>query len=392
MDKHMTRALSNRKPIFGWFGLFVGVMIAFVGILPTATAQTITVQRVATGLENPRGIAVMPDGRLVVVEAGTGLDSIDPLDDSGKLSIFDDLNGDGDYDDDGEITRLFSHIPSYNALTKFGTQRDEVGGAGDVLLLDDGRIFYTNDDPFEIISIVKVTPEGSNIGNLLVRDATMNALAYDPATEMVYVAESGANRLSAVNLDGEDRVITEFPRLAHDQQPVPSGIAFDARTGDILVTLFSGQIWDYYESTLAFMPGDSKVVRVDPATGDITDEITGLTTAVDVAIDEAGNIYVAQLTTVWPAAPMPPKIDLFDPNIPPDAGGYARFTGRVSLYPADDGEPVILADRLDAPPNITYADGVLYISVGQGTPGRSIIGSDGLTQITGEIYRITGFR
>jgi len=36
----------------------------------------------------------MSDGRLVVVEAGTGYESTDPLEDSGKLSIFDDLRND----------------------------------------------------------------------------------------------------------------------------------------------------------------------------------------------------------------------------------------------------------------------------------------------------------
>jgi sugar lactone lactonase YvrE len=370
--------------------LGLGLLTLLLGIPVTAQEGPI-IKRVATGLLNPRGIAVMPDGRLVVIEAGTGYETTDPLDDSGKLSIFDDLNNDGDYDDDGEITRIFSFIPSYNALTTFGTQHDEVGGAGDVVRLDDGRILYTHDDPFEKVSIVKVSPEGRNVGDLLVRDATMNAIAYDPKSEILYVVESGLNQLSAVTLDGEFRTITPFPLLAHDQQAVPSGIAFDARTDDVLVALFSGQLLDYYGTTLSFMPGDSKIVRVDPETGTQTDEIVGLTTAVDVAIDEMGNIFVVELTTVWPVALMPRGFKLYDPDAPPDAGGYARYTGRVMMYPADEGDPILLADGLDTPTNITYAKGALYVSTGQGTPGRSIIGPAGLTQIVGEIYRITNY-
>jgi hypothetical protein len=63
----------------------------------------------------------------------------------------------------------------------------------------------------------------------------------------------------------------------------------------------------------------------------------------------------------------------------------------VTLYPAAGGSPVILASGLDAPTNITYADGVLYVSTGQGTPGRPILAPDGLTRIDGAIYQITDY-
>jgi hypothetical protein len=266
-----------------------------------------------------------------------------------------------------------------------------VGGAGDVIRLDDEQILYTHDDPFEKVSIVKVNPEGRNVGDLLVRGATMNAIVYDPESKVLYVVESGLNLLTAVTLVGEVRNITPFPLLAHNQQAVPSGIALDVRTNDLLVTLFSGQILDYHGTILSFMPGDSKIVRVDPETGTRTDEIVGLTTAVDVAIDEIGNIFVVELTTVWPTALMPRGFELYDPDAPPDAGGYARYTGRVTMYPTEEGDPIILVDGLDTPTNITYANSALYVSTGQGTPGRSIIGPDGLTNIVGEIYRITNY-
>ncbi|MEQ9033124.1 MAG: hypothetical protein RLP44_30685, partial [Aggregatilineales bacterium] len=162
----------------------------------------------------------------------------------------------------------------------------------------------------------------------------------------------------------------------------------DPLTGDMLVTLFSGQLWDYYGSILSFVPGASKVIRINPETGDYSDEITGLTTAVDIATDDNGNRYVVEMTTVWATPTMSHDFDLYDPNALPDAGGYARFTGRVTLFPADHSEPVVLADGLDQPTNVTYHDGMLYISTGQGTPGRPIWGEHGLTQIVGELYTI----
>ena len=43
--------------------------------------------------------------------------------------------------------------------------------------------------------------------------------------------------------------------------------------------------------------------------------------------------------------------------------------------------------------NVTVApDGALYVSTGQGTPGRPIPGPQGRTEIVGEVLRITGYK
>lgn len=383
----------------GWWAcriLGIGILLTFLaGCQSSAAPETVT--RIATGLENPRGVAVLPDGRLLVVEAGNGLDTDDSTLETGRVSVFDDLNNDGDYDDAGEILPVVSQIPSYNTLTLFGTGHDEVGGADDIVLLEDGRIFFTRDDPSAEyaadgqprgINVVELGPDFTLRGNLVFRNATLNAVAFDADSEVFYVAESGANRLIAVTMDGTTRTVAEFPPLAQGQQAVPAGLAVDPTTGDVLVALFSGQIGDYFGSVLSFMPGAAKVVRVNPTTGSQVDAIAGLTTAVDVAVDTAGNIFVVELTGIWPSARLPRDFDLFDPNAAPDPGGYRRFAGSVTLYPADGGEPVPLASGLDSPTNITYADGELYVSLGQGTPGRPIIGPAGSTHIVGEIYRI----
>ncbi|MDH4277278.1 MAG: ScyD/ScyE family protein [Acidimicrobiia bacterium] len=364
---------------------------------PSGLAPAAATTRVATRLQNPRGVTVLPDGRLVVVEAGNGIETVDAASETGRVSVFEDLNDDGDYDDPGEIEPVVSQIPSYNTLTQFGTGHDEVGGAGDIVSLGDGRMLLTRDDPSEGyladgsptgINVVEFSLESGMGGNLIVRNATMNALAYDRAAEILYVVESGANRLIAVTLDGTIRPVAEFSPLEQGQQAVPAGVTLDPTNGDVLVALFSGQIDDYFGSILSFWPGSAKIVRVDPATGRQTDAITGLTTAVDVAVDDVGNMFVVELTSVWPSARMPRDFDLFDPDAAPDPGGYTRFAGSVTLYPADGGEPVVLANRLDQPTNITYVDQALYVSVGQGTPGRRILGPTGSTVITGELHRI----
>ncbi len=353
-----------------------------------SAAQNVTVARIATGLQNPRGIAVLPDGRLLVAQAGTGHSSSQSPGYSGKLSLLSDWNGDGDYDDAAEVIDVQKDLPSYNILYQMNPGRDEVIGIGDVIALDDGRIFYTLDDNFKQLAIVELEPDFSRVGNFHLADGSMNSLAYDSDSETIYFAESSNNAVGAVTLAGDYRQVARFDLMAHGQQAVPAGIAIDPSSGDLLVALFTGQLWVYYGGSLSYMPGDAKVLRVDPRTGSIRDEITNLTTAVDLAVDKAGNIFLVELTTQWPTPMVDQEFDLFAPAGPPDPGGYPRFSGRISLYPVDGSEPVILADGLDQPTNITYHDGRLYVSTGQGTPKRRIWSVDGITRITGEIYLI----
>lgn len=368
-------------------------------------AQAVTVTRIAGSLHNPRGVAVLPDGRLLVVEAGLGTDAPGEAEGSGQISQFEDRNADGDYDDAGERTPLLRQFASYNSLREFRTGHDEVFGLSDILLVGDERIFFTKDDPFATPSrnrgeegfygntgIFEINTDRTESSLFVKRSATLNAFVYDPQRETFYVTESGYNRIMAVTLAAEEPVVVaQLDYLAHNQQPVPSGIALDPQTGDVLVALFSGFVHDYFGTSIGFLPGDAKIVRIDPDSGSVTDAVTGLTTAIDVAADADGNIYVAELTTAWPTAPMPQDFDLYALDALPDPGGYARYSGRVSLYPVDGGAPVILADGLDTPTNITYDDGRLFVSSGLGTPWRSVLTPDGIGQIEGALYLIEGF-
>ena len=358
-----------------------------------------TIEVILTGLENPRGIAVGPAGELFVTEAGTGFDAVDPTENTGKLTVFSDRNGDGDYDDPGEFERWFSHFPTYNANQFFRTHRDEVSGAAEVLLHRDGRLFLSVDGGLDDIALFEISPEG-RVGRNLYPRSNLNGLAFDAQEEHIYGAASTANRLVEISLDGEIREVVAFPLLDSGQQAVPAGVSLDSETGDVLVALFSGAaVDDETGEVVPFFPGEAKIVRVNPQTGAFTDEITGLTTVVDLAADANGNIFVVELTSAA-ADPLPVLFDLFDPDAPPLHGGYLRFSGRVTLYPPGGELPRVLADGLDMPTNITLAQAptgtgevadVLYISTGQGTPSRPIPGPDGATTIVGEVVRISNY-
>ncbi len=336
-------------------------------------------------------MVVGPAGALFVAEAGTGYAAVDPTQMTGKLTKFTDRNGDGDFDDAGEAERWFSHLPTYNAEHFTNSVRDEVGGPSDMLLHRDGRIYLSMDGGFDKQALVEISSEG-RIGRTLADRSNMNGIAFDLDQERIYAVESSFNQLIEVTLDGQLRAIVVFPLLDSDQQAVPAGLTVDPQTGEILVALFSGAVVDDETGdVILFVPGDAKVVRVNPETGQFTDEITGLTTAVDVAMDGAGNVFVVEMASAF-VEPFPSGFDLLDPDASPLHGGYQRYSGRVTLYPPDGGPPRVLADGLDTPTNITVApDGALYVSTGQGTPGRPIPGPDGPTTIVGEIVRISNF-
>jgi len=368
-----------------------GCGTSFSGSASDQGDLTPTVEVILTNLENPRGIVVFENGDLLVTEAGTGLRSVDPTLWSGKLTRFSDINGDGDFNDEAEAEPWFSHFPSYNALSTYATGGDEVGGPVDVLRHSDGRVFLSVDGGPDEIALHVISPERS-VGRTLADRANMNGIAFDRDEGRLYAVESGTNTLIEISYQSEIREIVSFPPLNSGQQAVPAGLTVDPRTGEVLVALFSGRVIDDETGeTIPFVAGEAKIVRVDPQTGQVTDEITGLTTAVDLAIDSAGNLIVVEMASDF-ADILPRSYDLFDASAPAVHGGYLRYSGRLTLFPASGAPPRILLKGLDAPTNITLgSEGALYLSTGQGTPGRAIPGPDGLRNIVGEILRITNY-
>ena len=351
----------------------------------------VTVEVILTGLQNPRGVSLDAEGGLLVAEAGSGDDAPDVRQRSGRLTRFIDRNGDGDFTDPGETEPWFEHLASYNAMNVYATGRDEVSGPSDVTVHGDGRVFLSVDGGFDEFALWEISPGGSIGRNLSARsNMTGIGLAMDERT--IFATESTLNQLIEVSLEtGDRRDIISFSTLDSGQQAVPAGLAVDPRNGHVLVALFSGVAQADDGGFIPFVPGDAKVVRVDPLTGRVVGEIPGLTTAVDVAVDALGNVFVVEMAADH-AELFADTADLHDSDATPRHGGYLRFSGKVTVYPADGGPPRILAEGLDAPTNITLGhDGALYVSTGQGTPGRPIPGSDGPTVIVGEVIRITGF-
>ena len=361
-----------------------------------------------TDLENPRGVGIDAEGGLLIAEAGYGEDADDLILRTGRLTRFLDLDGDGDFDDPGEAERWLDNLFSFNSVNKYQTGRDEVSGATDVLVHDDGRVFLSLDGGIDETGGTFILFEMDGKGTLLreiPQDSNMTGIGFAPGQSSVYATQSTLNSLIEIDLAGGGRrEVVVFEDLYSGQQAVPAGLGVDPTTGDVLVALFSGVAKAEGVACrfvpdvmcdgryLPLVPTDAKVVRVDPETGIVTDEVAGLTAAVDVAADDEGNVFVVEMAADH-AQLFHPGVDLFAPDIPALHGGYVRFSGKVTMYPAGGSPPRVLAGGLDQPTNVTVGpDGALYVSTGQGTPGRPIPGPGGRTVIVGEVIRITGYR
>ena len=371
--------------------LFSTAMAACSATGSSDAPESVNVAVILTDLRNPRGVALDTDGGLVVAEAGLGDDARDVTDRTGRLTRFVDLDGNGFFGDPGEVEPWFEHLASYNAMDVYATGRDEVSGPSDVTLHTDGRLYLTVDGGFEEFALFEISSD-SSMGRNLASRSNMTGIVLSRDERSLFVTESTLNQLIEITLDtGARREITMFPALDSGQQAVPAGLALDPRDGTILVAFFSGVAQAADGSYVPFVAGDAKVVRVDPSTGSVSDEITGLTTAVDVAVDALGNIYVVEMASDF-AGLLEHGANLFDPDADPLHGGYLRYSGSVTMFPEDGSHPVVLVRGLDAPTNITLgSDRALYVSTGQGTPGRPIPGPGGSVVIVGEVVRITGF-
>ena len=370
--------------------------------------QVLTVEVVITDMENPRGVGIDAEGALLIAEAGYGEDADAPILMTGRLTRFLDLNGDGDFLDPGEAERWLDNLYGFNSVNKYETGRDEVSGATDVLVHEDGRVLLSLDGGIDQSGGTFILFELDRHGTVL-REinqySNMTGIGFALDQRSVYATQSTHNSLIEIGLeDGDVREIVTFQDLHSGQQAVPAGLGVDPTTGDVLVALFSGVAKAEGEACrfvpdvmcdgryLPLVPTDAKIVRVDPATGAVTDEVTGLTAAVDVAADSEGNVFAVEMAADH-AQLFHLGVDLFLADLPALHGGYIRFSGRVTMYPADGGEPRVLAEGLDQPTNVTVApDGALYVSTGQGTPGRPIPGPQGTTEIIGEVLRITGYK
>lgn len=346
-----------------------------VVVVPEALERRILPRaRVATDLQNPRGMLPRGDREMLVSLAGTGDPGAAP---SGALIALVDGDGDGVYDErrvllDGQTSRNIVDIVRRDEV--FGMAGIAEGGGAVLVSLayfgGPSTIFRVDGD--EVVEWSRV------FGNI-------NDLEYDPGRKSwVGVSSSSDEIVRLQPARGSNRIL-KVPPLPEGQDPVPGYLRHDPKTEDLLVTLFSGSTeGEEGGKGIELLPGAGGIVRVDPETGDLRWVVTGLTAPTDLEIGPDGRLYVLEFCSHF-EDPVEGRAAMWKAAT---HGGFRRFSGRLLAIERDSGEVTVVADGLDGPTNLALDGRDLYIAQGMGTPGRPIPGPDGTVPLTGFIERV----
>lgn len=357
------------RPVIRSLAVFLLSGLSLAGI---AHAQSVTV--VATGLDNPRGVAISPNGTVYVAEAGTGGTVTCIPAPTGGQRCYGESGAITRIDGILETTRVLSGLPSL--ATASGT---EATGPHDIafqgnqlyftigwggapagrnhpnltglmgglfgtlnLLRHDGRwsveqdlAAYENSDPNN--DGVDSNPYGliTSRGRRIVVDAGGNSL--------LEVAANSSIRTLATFADGS-ALAPPFlglpPGTRIPTDAVPTSVA-EAPDGSYYVGQLTG---------FPFPPGGANVYKVPAKGGAPVVYASGFTNIIDVAVDRDGALYVLELSSAG----------LLSGNL----------TGRlVRVDPVTRQQDELLSD-LFAPGGIAIdKNGSLYITVGSILPG-----------------------
>ena len=336
-------------------------------------------KRIASALENPRGLIVEPDGSLLVAAAGKG-DEAEPL--TGRLLRLRDHNHDGDYDDSGERETVLDEQLSVNIVEVVG--RDEVFGMaaahrGGASTLVSHALFDGTSTLFEI------TGDGGALEKSRIR-GNLNHLAYHPGLEAWFAVSSSVDQILRITPQGESSIVSILPPLTEGQDAVPGYLRHDPTTEKLLVSFFSGSpLGESAGTGIELERRAGGILELDPVSGNTQLAVGGLTAPTDFVVDSDGTIYALEFCDEF-LDPMSRREDLKRDHV--SHGGFRRFSGRLLRIRRDSGAIDVLAKDLETPTNLTLDGRRVLVSQGMGTPGRMIPHSDGPMPLVGFIESI----
>jgi sugar lactone lactonase YvrE len=302
-----------------------------LSLLLAACAPRSGLVEIASGLTNPRAIAVEPDGALLVAEAGTGADD-------GRVARVDRA---------GRATVLLERLPSfpYTPSEIVGPAAVRPGPDGLYVLLGLGRderrsggLLRLREGDLELLASLRFAARSAPDGDTTISNPFDVWLEPDGTA---YVSDASANVVWRVDPDRRVSVHVAWTAL---QNPVPTGLA-RGPDGDYYVALFSPE---------PHAPGTGQVVRFDRS-GQRAVAVDGLTMPIALAFERDGALLVLELGSGFrPDA---------QPAFPACAGRLLRVAGR---------RREVVAERLDRPTDVAVGpDGAIYLTIGGafGRPG-----------------------
>lgn len=304
--------------------------------LPTHVQSKVTITTLAEGLFNPVGLALLPDGGVLIAEEGTG-----ERDTSAGVSLL---------TADGELGRLISGFPS-------GRDSGDLSGVALVGVSPDGETLYIGhfnsqqlytlptqdaqslpDAPFSADDMGTAMERLNNVFLLNPFDMTFDA------DGIPVVSDASGNGVAKEQSGGTTRFIHRFNELNYPNDdrlsidPVPTGITHI--DGEYYVTLFGG---------CPYPPNSGELVAIDEERNQRI-VVDNLSMPIDVEVDADGIIWILEFGS-------------FDDEGSCFSGtGYQPETGRLSRL-LDDGTLEIVVDGLDFPGAVLpMPDGSLLVS------------------------------
>jgi len=341
-------------------------------LIPGVAAADSQVTVVATGLDNPRGLAFAPNGELYVAEAGRG----------GAGPCFDGPEGEACFGttgaiarvDGGTVERVVTGLPSLA-----GADGGGAGGPHKLSFLGRGNLYVTIGLGGDLGFRAALGPAGALAGtviranvddgsvriaaDLVAHEDPLNPDQGDPGSEVdsnpygvlatpqgVYATDAGGNDLLFTDRRGRTQTVAVFhatmvdappflglpPGAKMPMQAVPTGVAQGA-DGALYVSQLTG---------FPFPVGGSSIWRVQPGSAP-TVFATGFTNVVDIAAGPDGSLYVVEIA----------KHGLL-------AGfGSGDFGGRLVRVAPDGTSTTLLENPLFAPGGVAVGrDGAIYVT------------------------------
>jgi hypothetical protein len=290
-----------------------GVLVVLAGVLPTAYS-TLSAQApvvMASGLDNPRGLAFGPGGGLYVIEAGRGGTS---------TLCLPNPNGPGErcYGATGAVTlvsgvgqqqRVLTGLPSLAGPTGaeatgphdiafgFGSAFITVGSAGDPALL---QPFRQAGIPFANLLQVSLTGVITPLADVGLYESSnnpdgglfdSNLFGLEILSTRGVMADAGANALLQIDTNLAITTLAVFPNREVDgpggpvqMESVPTAIA-EGPDGSLYVGELTG---------FPFPVGEARVYRVPAAGGTPVVVADGFTNIIDIALGADGAAYVLE--------------------------------------------------------------------------------------------------
>ncbi len=325
------------------------------------------------GLLNPRGLTFNHEGDLLLIEAGAG-EFKPPF--TGQLTVRDRYTG--------EIKQTL--LQNYRALNMQQRMlRDEIMGLADIAptssnLSDNKSWMVSFTDYINGSKIVEVTTDKEAQGIPAFESrGNLNSICYHPVKDVWYSIKPDTNEVLVYKRHRPEKVICNLPDMASGQEAVPVNVIYQPSTGNLLISLFSGELGrgEQYRG-IDFAKGAGAVVSVDPDNGEVTILVEGLTLPTAICLDEDENLLVTELCADF-LEPLPAD------HVPeqPLHGGFKRFSGRLLKIDLATKKISELMVGLDTPSNIAICHKNVFISEGMGLPGRPIPSAEKTESLTG---------